>query len=107
MVGVATVASAKIINIPEKTSSKKFFRSKNKELITSAEIPPDPSPSRRGRTEPAPSPNPSPNRPRPQPETSSIHQPCTSKCLTAGSKGKEPGKGKGKEPGIGKGKGKE
>ena len=50
VVGVATVASAKIINIPEKTSSKKFFRSKNKELITSEEIPPDPSPSRSTRS---------------------------------------------------------
>ena len=46
---VATVASAKIINIPEKNNSKKFFRSKNKEVISSEETPPDPTPSRSTR----------------------------------------------------------
>ena len=49
MVGVATVASAKIINIPEKTNNKKFFRSKNKEVNSSEESPIDPAPGRSTR----------------------------------------------------------
>ena len=48
-VGVATVASAKIINIPEKTNRKKFFRSKNKEVNSSEESPTDPAPGRSTR----------------------------------------------------------